>query len=59
MRISLQKRQNKFIKLINEQASLTLEGLEALKAYMENQDASRSRPAAARRKRKPTRPAAS
>ena len=40
MRISLQKRQNKFIKLINEQASLTLEGLEALKAYMENQDAS-------------------
>ncbi len=39
MRISLQKRQNKFIKLINEQASLTLEGLEALKVYMENQDA--------------------
>jgi predicted phosphate transport protein (TIGR00153 family) len=38
MRISLQKRQNKFIKLIHEQASLTLEGLEALKTYMEAQD---------------------
>jgi predicted phosphate transport protein (TIGR00153 family) len=38
MRISLQKRQNKFIKLIHEQASLTLDGLDALKAYMEAQD---------------------
>jgi len=38
MRLSLQKRQNKFIKLINEQASLTLEGLDALKLYMEKQD---------------------
>ena len=31
------KRQNKFIKLIHEQASLTLEGMEALKAYMDDQ----------------------
>ena len=38
MRINLQKRQNKFIKLINDQACLTLEGLEALKAYMERKD---------------------
>jgi len=32
------KRQNIFIKLIHDQAALTLEGLEALKAYFENQD---------------------
>jgi predicted phosphate transport protein (TIGR00153 family) len=38
MRISIKKRQNKFIKLIHDQASLTLEGMEALKAYMENMD---------------------
>jgi hypothetical protein len=38
MRISIKKRQNKFIKLIHDQASLTLEGMEALKAYMENLD---------------------
>src|SRR5512141_3126062 len=38
MRISLQKRQNKFIKLIHEQAALTLEGLDALKAYLEDRD---------------------
>jgi predicted phosphate transport protein (TIGR00153 family) len=38
MRISMKKRQNKFIKLIHDQASLTLEGMEALKAYMENLD---------------------
>ena len=38
MRISLQKRQNKFTKLIYDQACLTLEGLEALKTYMEAQD---------------------
>jgi len=31
------KRQNIFIKLIHDQAALTLEGLEALKAYMANQ----------------------
>lgn len=37
------RRQNIFIKLIHDQASLTLEGLEALKSYMDNQD-----PAAAR-----------
>jgi uncharacterized protein len=39
MRAFLKKRQNKFIKLIHEQAALTLEGLEALKVYMDNQDA--------------------
>ncbi|HEY5902424.1 MAG TPA: DUF47 family protein [Anaerolineales bacterium] len=38
MRISLQRRQNKFIKLIHEQAALTLEGLDALKAYLEDRD---------------------
>jgi hypothetical protein len=32
------KRQNIFIKLIHDQASLTLEGLEALKSYLESQD---------------------
>lgn len=32
------KRQNKFIQLIHDQASLTLDGLEALKAYMANED---------------------
>jgi predicted phosphate transport protein (TIGR00153 family) len=31
------KRQNVFIKLIHDQAALTLEGLEALKVYMNNQ----------------------
>src|SRR5512141_3182942 len=39
MRIHLERRQNKFIKLIYDQAFLTLEGLDALKAYMENQNA--------------------
>jgi predicted phosphate transport protein (TIGR00153 family) len=38
------KRENKFIRLIHNQAQLTLEGLEALKIYMANQD-----PDAARR----------
>ncbi len=32
------KRQNPFIKLIHDQAQLTLEGLDALNAYMVNQD---------------------
>jgi predicted phosphate transport protein (TIGR00153 family) len=32
------KRQNLFIKLIHDQASLTLAGMEALKEYMEDQD---------------------
>jgi hypothetical protein len=32
------KRQNLFIKLIHDQASLTLAGLESLKVYMTNQD---------------------
>ena len=38
MRRLFKKRQNVFIKLIHEQASLTLAGLEALKAYMTGQD---------------------
>ncbi len=38
MRAFFKKRQNKFIKLIHDQAALTLEGIEALKAYMDNQD---------------------
>lgn len=32
------KRENVFLKLIHDQASLTLEGLEALKAYLDSQD---------------------
>jgi len=38
MRKMFRKRQNKFILLIRNQAALTLEGMEALKVYMENQD---------------------
>ena len=38
MRALFRKRQNKFIHLIHNQAALTLEGIEALKSYMENQD---------------------
>jgi len=38
MRALFRKRQNKFIKLIHNQAALTMEGMEALKSYMENQD---------------------
>src|SRR5512136_2718835 len=38
MRIFLKKRQNTFIKMIHQQASLTLAGMDALKAYMVSQD---------------------
>lgn len=38
MRALFVKRQNIFIKLIHEQASLTLDGLEALVVYFENHD---------------------
>lgn len=38
MRALFAKRQNVFIKLIHDQASLTLEGLDALKAFFENND---------------------
>jgi len=38
MRNFFKKRQNVFIKLIQEQATLTLEGMEALKAYMSGED---------------------
>ena len=38
MKVFFKRRQNKFIKLIHEQAALTLEGLEALKTYMATQD---------------------
>jgi uncharacterized protein len=34
----LKKRENVFITLIHDQASLTLEGLDALKAYLDSQD---------------------
>ena len=38
MRVLFKKRQNVFIGLIHDQASLTLEGLEALNVYFENKD---------------------
>ncbi len=38
----LKKRENVFLKLIHDQAALTLEGLDALKAYMDTQDAAAS-----------------
>ena len=38
MRALFRKRQNKFIQLIHNQAALTMEGMEALNVYMENQD---------------------
>ncbi len=38
MKRFFKKRQNVFIKLIQDQASLTLQGMEALKAYMAGQD---------------------
>jgi len=38
MRGLFSKRQNVFIKLIHDQAALTLDGLEALNAYFENHD---------------------
>jgi predicted phosphate transport protein (TIGR00153 family) len=38
MRILFKKRENVFIKLINDQATLTLEGLEALKLYFDHHD---------------------
>jgi predicted phosphate transport protein (TIGR00153 family) len=44
MKKLFRKRQNMFIRLIRDQAALTLAGLEALKAYMDGQD-----PAAAAR----------
>jgi hypothetical protein len=39
MRTLFKKRQNVFIRLIHDQAQLTLEGLEALKTYFETQNA--------------------
>jgi hypothetical protein len=38
MRNFFKKRQNTFMKLIHEQAAITLAGLDALKAYMDGQD---------------------
>ena len=38
MRTLFKKRQNIFIKMIHDQAALTLEGLEALQSYFENHD---------------------
>lgn len=39
MRALLKKRQNLFLKLMHDQAALTYAGLEALKAYMDDEDA--------------------
>jgi predicted phosphate transport protein (TIGR00153 family) len=50
MRGLFKKRQNVFIKLIHEQAVLTLEGLEALKAYMHGQDPEAAKNLAAKEK---------
>src|SRR5512141_857392 len=38
MQFKVNKRQNKFICLIHDQAALTLEGLDALKAYLDTGD---------------------
>jgi predicted phosphate transport protein (TIGR00153 family) len=38
MRIQFKKRQNIFVRLIHDQAELTLEGLDAFKAYIEDQN---------------------
>jgi predicted phosphate transport protein (TIGR00153 family) len=38
MRALFKKRQNKFIQLIHTQAALTMDGMEALKIYMEKKD---------------------
>ena len=43
MRKFFKKRQNIFIKLIHDQAAFTLEGLEALKAYMAGDTAAAER----------------
>jgi len=43
VKIFFKKRQNKFIKLIHDQAALTLEGLDALKTYMSTQDSAAAR----------------
>ena len=37
MRNLFRKKQNKFIKMMHDQTALTLAGIEALKAYMDNQ----------------------
>lgn len=38
MHISIKKRRNKFMKLIHDQATLTLEGMDALKRYIDSMD---------------------
>jgi uncharacterized protein len=43
MRALFAKRQNIFIKLIHDQAALTLDGLDALKVYFENHDPAASK----------------
>jgi hypothetical protein len=50
MNIIFKKRQNKFIKLIHDQAALTLEGMEALKNYMVGQDQEAAKILAAKEK---------
>jgi uncharacterized protein len=50
MNVIFKKRQNKFIKLIHDQAALTLEGMEALKNYMVGQDQEAAKILAAKEK---------
>ncbi len=50
MRSLFRKRQNIFIKLIHDQASLTLEGLEALHTYMQSQDSAAAKTLTAKEK---------
>lgn len=50
MRVLFKKRQNIFLKLIHDQAALTLEGLEALKSYMNSQDSEAAKTLAVKEK---------
>jgi uncharacterized protein len=50
MRALFAKRQNVFIKLIHDQAALTLEGLDALCAYMQSQDSAAAKSLVAKEK---------
>ena len=52
MKKLFKRRQNLFIKLIHDQAALTLDGLEALQAYMTNPDSGAAANLIARRSSK-------
>ena len=58
MRSHFKKRQSIFIKLIHDQAAFTLEGMEALKAYMA-EDTSAAERLDYKLKRKPMKPGVS